>query len=196
VNLQELDVAFASLRVLSFSTAEPTAVPGLLRRHCPGAAELLGTGQVRSVVRLRASSRLLDMRVQPTGHARFLPAPLGEPPRPHVARYPRCHASRPSYSFSSISQCRGPLRQFHAHRALAEVDAPPTQAGLQLEVTFEEPTSRVPTTFITTTARVIASALLAGLVNVLTDTRSAINPVDALLRAWPREASQNVSSPR
>jgi hypothetical protein len=43
-------------------------------------------------------------------------------------------------------------------RAIAELDAPPAQTGLQLEVSFEEPLSKVPVTYITTTARVIASA--------------------------------------
>lgn len=42
--------------------------------------------------------------------------------------------------------------------AVAELEAPPAQTGLQLEVTFEEPDDKVPVTFITTTARVVSSA--------------------------------------
>jgi hypothetical protein len=48
-------------------------------------------------------------------------------------------------------------------RAIAELDAPPAQTGLQLEVSFEEPLSKIPATFITTTARVVASAFLVHL---------------------------------
>ena len=52
-------------------------------------------------------------------------------------------------------------------RAVAEMEAPegyvgeapsPTSGGLQLEVSFEEPTEKIPITFIRTKARVVASA--------------------------------------
>ena len=42
-------------------------------------------------------------------------------------------------------------------RCSAVAEAPPASYGLQVEVAFEEPSSPVPPTYITTNARVIAS---------------------------------------
>jgi hypothetical protein len=67
-------------------------------------------------------------------------------------------------------------RRHLACRAVAELDAPATpnaSGGLQLEVAFEEPTSRVPVTYINTTARVISSASLVRCLRM----RSGCQPV-------------------
>lgn len=53
---------------------------------------------------------------------------------------------------------RASSRRSVACAAVAELEAPPAQTGLQLEVTFEEPDAKVPVTFITTTSRVVSSA--------------------------------------
>ena len=66
----------------------------------------------------------------------------------------RAHTRRIAQAFNVSSRAG---RQ--VCRAVAE--APPADIGLQLDVTFEEPVSPIPTTYITTTARVVASAVLA-----------------------------------
>lgn len=83
-----------------------------------------------------------------------------------------CKHARPSAqaqllsSPASLHEAHVPKR-LRACRAVAEMEAPegyvgeapsPTSGGLQLEVSFEEPTEKIPPTFIRTKARVIASA--------------------------------------
>ena len=83
--------------------------------------------------------------------------PGGRARAPRLQEHPSLQPAQPGW----------PRKRLRCARAVADIEAPPAQdeggtgrenSGLQLEVNFEEPRSKIPVTRINTKARVISSA--------------------------------------